>query len=113
MWEIFRNIVPLSSLNPEEEEKKNMSFYEEKKKRKLHEEIETEKEKRIKLEKEIEIKYKKIRKLEKEIKVLRKFVPVFQLMKELRPWEVHKEDTKNCLLVCRVSSHVFTSSRRY
>ena len=50
MWEFFRNIVPLSSLNPEEEEKKNMSFYEEKKKRKLHEEIETEKEKRIKLE---------------------------------------------------------------
>ena len=85
-WEIFRNLVPLSAPNPEEEDKKNMSSYEEKKTRKLLKSIETEKEKRIKLEKEIELKDKKIRKLEKELKVLRKYVPVFQVMKELRPW---------------------------
>ena len=75
-----------SALNRVEDEKINMSSYEEKKKRKLEKEIESEKEKRIKLEKEIEIKDKKIRKLEKELEVLRKYVPVFQVMKDLRPW---------------------------
>ena len=76
---MFRNKVPLFAPNPEEQENKNMSSYVEKKKRKLEKEIETAKEMRIKLEKEK-------RKLEKEVEVLRKFVPVFQVMKELRPW---------------------------